>query len=158
MSCPRLTPSSPEPYSLPQYATPPLSAFLGYASIYTAQICGVAASTLLSRSALPVHPDGHRPSRLRHAAPLQATAPLPKPPPQASSVPRNSSLCKKIYLPVFEAPFKSNSDKDLFSLNMTGCWPCGYFRNKPGGSWPQISLALTGAGEDAEPFQGDHRT
>lgn len=41
---------------------------------------------------------------------------------------------------------------------MTGCWPRGYFGNGAGGSWPQISVALTGAGGDVEPLQGDHRT
>lgn len=57
---------------VPLYTTPLLSARLGYAPIHTAQICGAAASTPLSRSAFL----GHGPSRLWHAAPLQAAAPL----------------------------------------------------------------------------------
>lgn len=105
--------------------------------IYTAQICGAAASTsLLTLSALL----GHRPGRLRHAAPLQATAPLAKPPPQASSVP---FVKKSIYLPAFEAPFKSNSDTDLFLLEhdrLLALWLC---QQQAGGWWPQISLPLT---------------
>lgn len=147
-------------FSLLEYTTPPLSAFLSYASIYTAQNmrCGSQHPALTLCS--PGTPRRTSPQQAPARCSPPGTAPLLQPPPQASSVPRNRSLCtkKKIYLPVFEAPFKSNSDKDLFSLNMTGCWPCGYFGNKPGGSWPQISLALTGAGGDAEPFQGDHRT
>lgn len=73
-------------------------------------------------------------------------SPPSRPPPQAPSVPRNCSLCKKkISLPVFEAPLKGNPDKDLCSLHMTGCG--------------LRSLRLpTGAGGAVEPFLGDHRT
>lgn len=91
-SCPRLPPSSPEPCSL-SWSTPlPRYQHFSVTLVFTQRkICGVAASTRLSRSALPVHPDGHRPSRLRHAAPLRAqppfSSPLPKRPPSPGTVP-----------------------------------------------------------------------
>lgn len=91
----------------------------------------------------PLCPHGDRPGRLRHAAPAQ---PLPERPPSPGAAQKPTFQALKLL-------FKSNSDKDLFSLNMTGCWPRGDFGSGAGGSWPQISGALTGAGGDAEPLQ-----
>lgn len=129
-----------QPRLLPAHAAPPLSALRGYAGMYAAQVCGAAASTRSARAGIARAGSGTSP-------PAQ---PLPERPPSPGTVQKPTFQALKLL-------FKSNSDKDLFSLNMTGCWPRGDFGSGAGGSWPQISGALTGAGGDAEPLQGDHR-
>lgn len=156
MSCPWLTASPGELCFSLFLHHPLLSAFLSPAGIYAAQVCVEAASTPLSRC---TPPDTTR-AGCGSLPCSRQQPPFREPPPHLhpeQPLSPGTAPFVGIYLAVFEAPFKSKPDKDLFSLNMTGCWPRGYFSNKPGGLWPQISLALTGAAGDVEPFQRDHR-